>query len=178
MTPTRQLNAPEPPAEPLAQADAAPVARGRLLTETKMLEPSRPPEQEHDTASVSVPAPSTGAVAQFACGWLVVVQGPLRGASFPLHEGLNTIGRATKGPVGIDLGDDELHPGIHAVLAYDPVTRFFHINHAGQTALVRLNGMPVLGPGPLTAGDQVQIGVSVMVFVPFCGPDFDWQPKG
>ena len=107
-------------------------------------------------------------------GWLVVIEGPGRGRSRCLYNGVNQIGRDSGQGVAIDFGVDTSSRQDHAYLAYDEESRTFHLNHGGKANLVRVNGKPVLGQCEIASGDEIRLGHTKLKFVAFCGPDFDW----
>ena len=108
-------------------------------------------------------------------GWLVVVTGPGKGEVCPLGYGMNTLGRAESSRVRLDFGDGLISREGHATLTYDPRGRKFYLQHGGGTNLIYLGDEPVLVPTILGAMQDFSIGETTVRFVPFCGPDFDWQ---
>ncbi len=107
-------------------------------------------------------------------GWLVVMKGPGRGKFRPIFYGQNSIGRAPDQRISIDFGDGGISREDHAYVAYDEVQRKFFIRDNGKANLVRCNNAPVMMPTEIKTGDLISIGATVMRFVPFCGPEFDW----
>ncbi len=116
-----------------------------------------------------------GGVAQFPVGWLVVVDGPGRGAGFTLFAGVSVIGRGEGQTVRLDFGDSSISRDQHAAIAYDPEQQGFFIGHGGKANLVRRNGRPVLSTEALAPGDVIRVGETTLRFVPLCGPEFSWQ---
>ena len=108
-------------------------------------------------------------------GWLVVTAGPGRGAAVSLMSGMNSVGRDDSNAARVDFGDDTISRSAHAFVTYDHEGRTFHLSHAGQTNVIRLNDKPVLAPTELSHGDMVRIGATTLRFVALCGPDFDWS---
>ncbi|MEE4376583.1 MAG: FHA domain-containing protein [Candidatus Competibacteraceae bacterium] len=108
-------------------------------------------------------------------GWLVITEGPGRGRVLNLGYGLNSIGRGPKVRAQLDFGDLEISRNGHAAIVYDPRGRRFYLQHGGGTNLTYLNDQPVLAPQELTGHEIILIGQTQLHFVPFCGPDFDWQ---
>ncbi|SMR82103.1 FHA domain-containing protein [Aliiroseovarius halocynthiae] len=121
-------------------------------------------------------APSSSQ-ASFPVGWLVVTQGPGRGASITLVEGLMQMGRNDDQAIQLDFGDHGISRENHAVIAYDAETRKCYLGHGGKANLVRLNGSPVLSTVPLSAGDTIRISDTTMQFMPFCDEAFDWRTE-
>ncbi|EXJ09115.1 FHA domain-containing protein [Nitrincola nitratireducens] len=107
-------------------------------------------------------------------GWVVIVDGPGKGAALPLGYGMNTIGRANC-RITLNFGDMEVSREPHANITYDPRGRCYYVNHGGGKNLTYLNNAPVLQPVLLNGGEQMQLGATTLKFVPFCGMDFDWQ---
>ena len=107
-------------------------------------------------------------------GWVAIVDGPGRGATFALGTGVSTIGRGTGQSLQLDFGDTRISRENHASLAYDPETRGVYLRHGGKANLVRLNGKPVLNTETLHNGDEIRIGETRLRFVALCRESFDW----
>lgn len=112
-------------------------------------------------------------------GWLVIVDGPGRGASAPLGYGMNSVGRAPTERVQIDFGDDEVSRSQHCLVTYDPKSRKFFIQHGGGRNLTYIGSdeQPVLAPVELKPGEEISIGATKLRFVPFCSEGFDWNDQ-
>ena len=108
-------------------------------------------------------------------GWLVVTQGPGRGSSITLTEGLMQIGRNDDQAIQLDFGDTGISRSNHAVLAYHPEDRKCYLGHGGKANLVRLNGKPVLSTVALSNGDLIRISETSIRFMAFCDEGFDWR---
>ena len=108
-------------------------------------------------------------------GWLVVIGGPGRGQVRPVGYGSNTLGRGEDSRVRLDFGDEQISREAHAVVTYDGRGRKFYLQHGGGTNLTYLGDEPVLVPTLLDAMQDFYIGATTLRFVPFCGPEFDWQ---
>lgn len=137
--------------------------------------------EHHDGGNDPFAAPaanSTTSETQFPVGWLVVIDGPGRGMSFALPSGVSSIGRGEDQAVRLDFGDTSISRSGHAMLAYDREQKKFFLGHGGKRNIVRLNDKPVLSTEELSGNDLVRIGETVLRFVAFCGPDFDWMDKG
>ncbi|WP_238704998.1 FHA domain-containing protein [Parasedimentitalea marina] len=119
-------------------------------------------------------APDT-AYTQFPVGWLAVVSGPGRGATFTLFNGVTIIGRGEDQTVRLDFGDNSISRSNHAAIAFDPEQNNFFIGHGGKANLVRRNDRPVLSTEELAIGDLIRIGETTLRFVPLCGPEFGWN---
>ena len=111
-------------------------------------------------------------------GWLVVVAGPGKGQVCKLGYGTNSLGRGENSRARLDFGDEQISRENHAALTYDPRGRKFYLQHGGGVNLTYLGDAPVLTPTPLEPMQDFCIGSTTLRFVPFCGPDFDWQDLG
>ncbi|MGZ8942195.1 MAG: FHA domain-containing protein [Methylobacter sp.] len=144
------------------------------------------PENRNDSTHTQVVRTSSGY--RPVAGWLVVVEGPGKGRSFSLYPGVNSIGRSkTTGEgaqqreqeVSLDFGpksDLEIAREGQAKLTYADKTNAFYIQHGGGNNLTYLNDQPVLEVKALSPYDQIAMGKTTLVFVPFCGDKFSW-PK-
>ena len=112
--------------------------------------------------------------ARFPVGWLVVVDGPGRGAFFTLQTGVSAIGRGEDQAVRLDFGDSSISRSNHALLAHDGEQGKFFLGHGGKRNIVRLNDRPVLSTEEITDKDQIRIGETTLRFIALCGADFDW----
>ena len=109
-------------------------------------------------------------------GWLVIVGGPGLGMYRPIFEGNNTVGRASSQRIPLDFGDTSISSEEQAYIRYDSVDRsFLFVPNLAKTNVVRVNDTKPTGAVPLSATDVITIGRTQVVFVPFCGPEFDWS---
>ncbi|MFV0297043.1 MAG: FHA domain-containing protein [Hyphomicrobiaceae bacterium] len=108
-------------------------------------------------------------------GWLVVVGGLGLGAFRPIYEGNNTVGRAASQRIPIDFGDESISGEEQAYIRYDSVDRrFLLVPNLAKTNIVAVNDQKPTGAVELSAMDVITMGRTQLVFVPFCGSDFDW----
>lgn len=109
-------------------------------------------------------------------GWLVVVGGPGIGSFRPVFEGNNTLGRSASNRIAIDFGDDAISGEEQAYVRYDSTDRsFLFVPNLAKTNVVSVNDQRPAAAVPLSAMDVITMGRTQLVFVPFCGPDFDWS---
>jgi hypothetical protein len=109
-------------------------------------------------------------------GWLVVVGGPGMGQYRPIFEGNNTVGRADTNRVALDFGDDAISAEEQAYIRYDSAERtFLFVPNLTKTNVVSVNDKRPAQAMSLTAMDVITVGRTQLVFVPFCGADFDWS---
>lgn len=107
-------------------------------------------------------------------GWLVCIDGAEKGKDYRIHEEYNYIGRSPKMDVCI-AGDGSVSWERHAIIAYDREERMFFFAPSSGGSIVRHNGRAVLNNVQLKGGDQLKIGNSTFLFVPFCGENFQWE---
>lgn len=190
MTPRQELRAktaeaartPEPEMPAAADEEAVAVpgpAMGRGSSQkgrvkTRLLGFNVDREEEVDPIS-GRQAAKPAAYTKFPLGWLIVTDGPGRGAAFTLFNGVSQIGRGKDQTISLDFGDNTISRENHAAIAYDPTQNCFFIGHGGKANLVRRNDRPVLATEELSAGDRITIGETSLRFVPLCGEDFSWQ---
>jgi hypothetical protein len=107
--------------------------------------------------------------------WLVVVGGPGLGAFRPVFEGNNSIGRGPLNRIPVDFGDESISNEEQAYVRYDSTDRsFLLVPNLSKTNVVSVNNDRPAQPVRLSAMDLITMGRTQLVFVPFCGPEFDW----
>jgi hypothetical protein len=107
--------------------------------------------------------------------WLVVIGGPGLGAFRPIYEGNNTVGRSPRQRIAIDFGDETISSEEQAYIRYDSVDRrFLLVPNLAKTNIVAVNDSKPTAAVELNAMDVITMGHTQLVFVPFCGQDFDW----
>ncbi|MEO1206539.1 MAG: FHA domain-containing protein [Pseudomonadota bacterium] len=109
-------------------------------------------------------------------GWLVIVGGPGIGNYRPIFEGNNTMGRSSTQRIALDFGDDAISSEEQAYLRYDSSDRsFLFVPNLAKTNVVSVNDKRPTGAVELRQMDVIVIGRTQLVFVPFCGSEFDWS---
>ncbi len=124
------------------------------------------------------PAPVSDGVKQVepVVGWLIVIDGPGKGNHRPIYNGSNTIGRNATQRIAIDFGDDTISGEQQAFLVYDGKKRQFQlVPNLGRPNLVHLNDGALLSNTEMKSRDRIVIGRTTLLFLPLCGPDFDWS---
>lgn len=183
-----------PPRSEAATPSAAEAAREartpRVTAESRHLETDAPPTTRVVRAAPkpSEPDPRTTIVRgkmqvtrgtfdqDPVVGWLVVVGGPGIGQFRPIFEGNNSIGRAPGNRIPIDFGDDAISSEEQAYIRYDSSERsFLFVPNLAKTNVVSLNEKRPTGAVELAQMDVITMGRTQLVFVPFCGADFDWS---
>jgi hypothetical protein len=175
--PSGDLLAPAPQPEP--GVDASPRRRS-TRTKTRVLgfEPQPAavvPLFDEGRMNEFGDSGSKAGVVQFPTGWLIIKEGPGRGAAFALSQGVSQIGRGSDQTVALDFGDMAISRQNHAAIAYDAGNHQFHIGHGGKSNLVRLNGKPLLSTETVGDGDEIQIGETTLILKVLCTPAFNWS---
>lgn len=134
----------------------------------------RPGAGKRQPPDDSAAPPHADAMDDPPVGWLVVVQGPGQGKVVTLGNGVNTIGRAPSERVCLDFGDTLISRQRHALITYDPKGRKFYVQQGDGTNLTYIGDTPVLTPTELEEFSFIQMGETVLLFVPLCGERFDW----
>ena len=105
-------------------------------------------------------------------GWLVCIDGPLRGVDFRIHDGYNYIGRE-EGDIHIH-GDNQISRQKHAVISFYAKRRTFHVGPADGRNIIELNDEPVFSPVEMKSHDVLTVGSTRLMLVTLCGPRFSW----
>ncbi len=134
------------------------------------------PGQEDDPPTMASYAKDS-AVTQPPVGYLICLRGAARGQDFRLHAQRNTIGRSSAMDVCIK-GDLGISRETNAVLSYNPRARSFHLIPGEGKSIVYVSGQEVMTPVQLKGGEIIEIGDTSLVFLPVCGPGFDWEDEG
>ena len=134
----------------------------------------RPPEADDDPLA-RAGAACAGRGPDFPVGWLVVVEGAGRGASFALTSGVATLGRGEDQTVRLDFGDTAISRQGHASIVFDDETGRFYLGAGSRTNLVRRNGRPVLATEEVAGGDEIRLGETTLRLVALCGDGFSWS---
>lgn len=107
-------------------------------------------------------------------GWLVCTGGPERGADYRLHSERNFIGRGEGADVRI-ASDKTVSRENHVSISFDPKRDSFRLLPGEGRGIVYLNGEELVAPMLLKAGDRIELGETLLLFVPLCGPGFRWD---
>lgn len=107
-------------------------------------------------------------------GWLVCIHGPERGADYRIHSENNMVGRSSEMDIRIEK-DNLVSRSRHTVITFDPQNNIFYLSPGEGKSLVYLNGKAVLTHQELKPYDEILVGGSKLLFVPFCGDHFKWS---
>lgn len=108
-------------------------------------------------------------------GWMVIVSGPGRGNALPIEYGRNSIGRDASNKLSLPYGDVAISHSCHAYVIYDELGRKMYLEDGKSDNLVYLDGMMVSSTVELQARQVVRLGMTALMYIPFCGPDLDWK---
>lgn len=108
-------------------------------------------------------------------GWLVCIQGAQRGSDFRLHSGKNFLGRSPS--MDIVLADDKtVSRDKHCSVVYDPKGNYFYLAPEKGNIVLR-NGNMVERAEILQERDTLQLGETILQFIPFCQEDITWEEE-
>lgn len=108
-------------------------------------------------------------------GWVVCVDGPLRGTDWRIHVGYNYIGREV-GDIHIQ-GDSQISREKHAMIAYHNKNRTYYVGPAEGRNIIELNGEPVFNATKLNRHDVITVGTTKLMFIPLCDETFAWDQE-
>ncbi|MDR2196448.1 MAG: FHA domain-containing protein [Coriobacteriales bacterium] len=157
---------PAPPAVPAAAPDPAPAPSPDLAT----------------TATASAPQDIGATVGVFSASadtdppvaFVIVIDGPDKGAAFALRAGRSFIGRGSGSDVELS-GDAAVSREGHALISYDVRKNSFQVASGQSRYITYLNGEELVTPRSLAAYDTIEVGRSKLSFLPFCGERFRWE---
>jgi hypothetical protein len=135
--------------------------------------PAAPPPAPNATVRLG-PNAKAGLKRDPVAGWLVCLDGPDKGRDFRLHMEKNFIGRAPNMDVVLD-GDNTVSRERHAIVIYDPKKKTFWALPGDASGLVYLNGEIVNSPVQMKADDILEVGLTKLVLIPFCGDRYSWS---
>lgn len=105
-------------------------------------------------------------------GWLVCIDGPVRGVDFRLHSGYNYIGRE-EGDIHIH-GDNQISRQKHAVVSFYAKRQTFHVGPADGRNIIELNDEPEFNSVEMKSYDVLTVGSTKLMLVAMCGERFSW----
>jgi hypothetical protein len=180
------VDKPKPMTPPQAHPGAQPAHQPQAPQHTTLVGFDKPqPALQPSPEGVSAPqqqAQSAAAIRRGddpVVGWLVIVDGPGRGASVEIGAGRNEIGRSAdpkdRNRIVLNYGDTAISGVEAGAIAFEPRGRAFMLIPGRSSNLVYLNGAAIYSPSPMQSGDMIQIGVTTLRFVALCGEDFSWD---
>lgn len=112
---------------------------------------------------------------QPATGWLVCMTGSERGRDYRLHTGKNFVGRSTSMDVVL-IDDKTISREKHCSVVYDPKGNGFYVS-AENGNLTYVNDKMIDSPVTIQEGDQITIGETKLMFIPFCKEGRIWEKE-
>lgn len=104
-------------------------------------------------------------------GWLVCIEGEEKGMAFSLLARNNFIGR---NEADVQLKDPTISQN-HARISYESKHHKFYLREGENKNGIYLNDVVVYDAKELQPYDVVELGNTKLVFIPFCGPHFNWE---
>ncbi|HSP34432.1 MAG TPA: FHA domain-containing protein [Thermoanaerobaculia bacterium] len=163
-----------PAPEPVRPLTAVPQPRREAVL------PSPAPVPPAVTAApiertVAVMKPGAEPVRRYVVGWLVGLNGPNRGESFPVRIGRNVLGRDRRSD--IVLTDDQASSH-HADLVFRPEERRFILMDHNSTNGTYVNETEIEPRRDLAGNDVIRIGLQKFLFMPLIREGFYWDDEG
>jgi len=112
---------------------------------------------------------------RYVVGWLVGLNGPLRGEAFPVRMGRNVIGRDRRSDIVIN---DDQASSHHADLVFRPEERRFILMDHNSTNGTYVNELEIEPRRDLVEKDVIRIGSHRFLFSPLCHDGFHWDDEG
>ena len=110
------------------------------------------------------------------CGWFVCTEGADKGRDFRIKTERNFIGRGTNMDIMIS-GDDSISRENHASITYNPRNLKFTIATGEGRGLIYLNGDVIETSTEVVAYDELELGNSKLLFIPFTTESFSWSEE-
>ena len=110
-------------------------------------------------------------------GWLLCVKGVYYGQSFPLRSGVNRVGRSNDMEISLTKDISVSHKSMIR-LTYDTRANEFSIAPGESGNLSYLNDRAIHERVILSGYEEIELGdtgANKFVFIPACGPDFQWS---
>ena len=166
--------------QPRTAVPNAPAAARPLVPPTPLI-----PRRDTATGHAPVPMERTVAVQKIAAeeiqprryvvAWLVGLNGPARGESFPVRMGKNVLGRDRRSDIVVN---DDQASSHHADLVFRPEEQRFILMDHNSTNGTYVNESEIEPRRDLSARDVVRIGSHRFLFVPLCTDEAMWDATG
>ena len=105
-------------------------------------------------------------------GWLICIQGNDYGKDFRLHAGFNFVGRAENQDVRLK---DNSVSREHFIVSYDKEHNIYCAEISKGSTMVYINGNALGGKVVLKKDDQIRVGDTLLIFVPFEQQAVKWN---
>lgn len=107
-------------------------------------------------------------------GWLVCLEGAMRGEDFKIRGEKNTIGRGEGNDIVLDF-DTTISKGVNANISYDVRNNKFFIFLGESKNNIYVNDQMLITPIELKDYDIIEIGNTKMIFRSLCNETFNWS---
>ncbi|MGN1123277.1 MAG: FHA domain-containing protein [Eubacterium sp.] len=104
-------------------------------------------------------------------GWLVCIEGDLRGKSFEIRQGKNFVGRSVEMDIAL-INNQSVTRDKHCSIVFEPIKAQTFITN--ENGAVYLNGEYVSQPTELKENDEITVGDLKFLFVPYCNEVRKW----
>jgi len=108
-------------------------------------------------------------------GWLVIVEGPGRGQSFPLHKEVTRIGRGTDLDVSLNFGDPYISRSAHVTVHLERERNLVAVRFENKSNPVSLDGKDLSGIQLLKHKSRLTIGQTLLRFVKIDDHEAFWS---
>ncbi|HEV7919949.1 MAG TPA: FHA domain-containing protein [Thermoanaerobaculia bacterium] len=116
-----------------------------------------------------------GAPKRYVVGWLIGLNGTVRGESFPVRMGRNVLGRDRRSDVVVN---DDQASSHHADLVFRPEEKRFILMDHNSTNGTYVNEAEIEPRRDLVTKDVIRIGSHRFLFMPLCHEGFYWDDEG
>lgn len=156
----------------------------RTAESTTIDAPTIRPDRDDQTPRAPIPSDSTEikaskrGIEEAVVGWLVIVEGPGKGADFRIVSGINSVGKGGSARIRLEFGDKGIEEGAHCRVTFDPRSGGFYLSPGDGRFICYSNNKPVLSALELEPMQDIVLGDTTLRFVPFCSPNFNWAEDG
>jgi hypothetical protein len=112
---------------------------------------------------------------RYVVGWLVGLNGTVRGESYPVRMGRNVLGRDRRSDIVVN---DDQASSHHADLVFRPEERRFILMDHNSTNGTYVNETEIEPRRDLALEDVIRIGSHRFLFMPLCRDGFYWDDEG
>lgn len=155
----------DPVGKTMPQGFSSPEPIGKTM-------PKDMPVQTDSFKTVAMGVPTNSEI-EPVVGWLICINGKLKGKDFKILAGRNKIGREASNDISLPT-DNTISREEHANIIYDPRSNKFYITQGSSRGLVYLNDNLVISDAILQDYDKIKLGNVELVFIAFCDEKFTW----
>jgi len=158
-----------------AAAAALPTERPRSATLSSPRRDSAPLIQAPPMERTVAVQRLEGAPKRYVVGWLIGLNGAVRGESYAVRMGRNVLGRDRRSDIVVN---DDQASSHHADLVFRPEEKRFILMDHNSTNGTYVNEAEIEPRRDLALKDIVRIGSHRFVFMPLCHDGFQWDDEG